>query len=92
MATVTVEITRLLADVAGTGRRIEVQADTAAAALGALCAAVPALRVHIFGDDGRVRPHVNVFVRGEIATDPGALRERLVDGDDVAVVQAVSGG
>ena len=92
MATVTVEITRLLAGVAGTERRRQVEADTAADALDALCGAVPALQVHVFDDAGQVRPHVNVFVRGEIAKGPGSLDVVLVDGDEVAVVQAVSGG
>ena len=92
MAAVRVRITRLLADVAGTERTITVEASTAAEAVTALCAEVPALRVHIFDDEGAVRRHVNVFVRGEIATGPGALETPVGDGDEVAVVQAVSGG
>ncbi len=91
MAAVQVRITRLLADIAGTGRSIDVEAESAAGALDALCQRVPALRVHIFGDDGELRPHVNVFVRGELTRGDG-LAAPVGDGDEVAVVQAVSGG
>lgn len=92
MAAVDVEITRLLAEVANTARRRTVEAATAAEALEALCVEVPALRVHVFDDDGAVRRHVNVFVCGEIAKAGGALERSLADGDEVAVMQAVSGG
>ncbi|MGI9603309.1 MAG: MoaD/ThiS family protein [Acidimicrobiales bacterium] len=92
MARVPVRIPRLLADMAGTGRTITVDATTAAQAVDALCTEVPALRVHVFDDDGDVRRHVNIFVRGEIAKGPGSLDGQLDDGDEVAVVQAVSGG
>ena len=84
-------ITRLLAEITGTGRACTVQGATAAQALEALCQRVPTLRVHVFDDDGQVRRHVNVFVRGEIARS-GSLDIELADGDEVAVVQAVSGG
>lgn len=91
MAGVAVRITRLLADIAGTDRTLGVEARTAADALDALCQQVPALRVHIFDDAGAVRRHVNIFVRGELAT-PAMLEQPVADGDEVAVVQAVSGG
>ncbi len=92
MAVVLVRITRLLADIGGTGRTSTVEATTAAEAVDALCAQVPALQVHVFDDDGNVRRHVNIFVRGEIAKGPGSLDVAVADGDEVAVVQAVSGG
>ena len=93
MADVTVRITRLLADIAGTGKTLSVEAATAAEALEALCQQITALRVHIFDDDGVVRRHVNVFVRGELAaTGPESLDVSMADGDEVAIIHAVSGG
>jgi len=53
---------------------------------------VPALQVHVFDDAGNVRPHVNVFVRGELTKGPNALDLTVAEGDEVSVVQAVSGG
>ena len=85
-------ITRLLADIAGTGKTINVEAMTAAGAVDALCTQIPELHVHVFDDDGSVRPHVNIFVRGEIARGPGSLDIAVSDGDEVAILQAVSGG
>ena len=92
MVEVQVRITRLLAEIAGTGRTISVEASTAAEAVAALCAKVPALRVHVFDDAGQVRSHVNIFVRGEIANSPGSLDVALGPGDEIAILQAVSGG
>ncbi len=92
MSGVVVRITQLLADIAGTGRSVTVEATTAAEAVAALCVQVPALRVHIFDDDGNVRRHVNVFVRGEVTKGQGALDVSVADGDEIAVIQAVSGG
>jgi len=92
MARVSVRITRLLADIAATDLTVRVEARTAGEALHALCVQVPALRVHVFDDAGEVRRHVNVFVAGEIVKGPGSLDVAVGDGDEVAVVQAVSGG
>lgn len=91
MARVSIRIPQLLADIAGTGRNLDVEADTAAGALEALCTAVPSLRVHVFDEDRAVRRHVNIFVRGDL-TKGEALEVTVDDGDEVAVVQAVSGG
>ena len=92
MASVSVRITRLLAEIGGTERTSTVEATTAGGAIDALCAQVPALQVHVFDDEGNVRRHVNIFVRGEMATGPGSLEVAVGDGDEVAVVPAVSGG
>ena len=92
MASVSVRITQLLADIAGTGRTITVESTTAAEALETVCVQVPALHIHVFDDDGNVRRHVNIFVRGEIVKGPGSLDVAVADGDEIAVVQAVSGG
>lgn len=92
MADVVVRITNLLADIAGTARTITVEAATAAEAVAALCVEVPALRIHVFDDDGDVRRHVNIFVRGEVAKGQGSLDVSVDDGDEIMVMQAVSGG
>ena len=91
MADVTVTIPRLLADVSGGVRTFDVQATTAAEAIEELCRLVPELRVHVFDDTGEVRRHVNVFVRGT-HTPAADLVTEVTDGDEVAVIQAVSGG
>ena len=92
MPEVTVRITRLLADIAGVGREISVSARSPAQALDELCTEIPALKIHIFEDDGAVRRHVNIFLNGMIVRSGPGLDTPVSDGDEVAVVQAVSGG
>ena len=92
MAEVVVRITRLLADIARTERSLTVQAETAGEALTELCTHVPALHVHLYDDAGQVRPHVNIFVRDELLKGAMLFDAKVGDGDEVAIVQAVSGG
>ena len=77
----------------GRGRiAIDPAPATVADALGALCALHPGLRDRIFDEQGRVRPHVNVFVGGESIRDAGGLAMAVPDGAEIAIIAAVSGG
>jgi molybdopterin converting factor small subunit len=87
---VTVALPRLLADLIGGVRREQVSAHDVAGALNAICMRHPELRVHLFDEHMRLRPHVTCLVNGELARD--ALDRPLTDGDEVTVMQAVSGG
>jgi molybdopterin converting factor small subunit len=92
MARAVVRLPRLLLSQAGGVREHEVEADTVLGALEALCERLPALRPHVFERRGVPRRHVNVFQNGEILRFRGTLDVALHDGDEVDVVQAVSGG
>jgi molybdopterin converting factor small subunit len=49
----------------------------------------PGIRFRMIDEQGRVRAHIRVFVNGQQVFDLGrALRES----DDIAIVQALSGG
>jgi sulfur-carrier protein len=78
------------------GGRAEVRVEPAAARLGdaldALWAAHPALRGRVLTEDGRVRPHVNIFVGHQSVRFTGGLATPLSDGVEVAILPAVSGG
>jgi len=78
------------------GGREEVTVDAAAArvadALAALWAVHPALRDRVMTEDGRLRPHVNVFVGRDSVRHTGGLDTPLRDGAEVAILPAVSGG
>jgi molybdopterin converting factor small subunit len=80
----------LLADLIGGVRREQVSARDVAGALDALCTRHPELRVHLFDEQQRLRPHVTCLANGELVRD--AMERPLVDGDEVTVMQAVSGG
>ena len=78
------------------GGRAEVALDSAAAsvadALDALWAAHPALRPRVMTEDGKVRPHVNLFVGHTSIRFTGGLGTAVHDGAEVAILPAVSGG
>lgn len=49
----------------------------------------PGLRFRVIDEQGNIRPHVKFFVNAEQVFD---LKTALAPGDDVAIVQAFSGG
>ena len=67
--------------------------DAAGATLGELLADLerryPGLRFRMVDEQERLRPHMRVFVGGRAVH---ALDHALQPGDDVAIVQALSGG
>lgn len=77
-----------------TGRKetVEVQAATVAEALSALTSQYGELKKHLFGEDGRLRSFVNVYVNDEdiryLQKDQTGLRE----GDTVSIVPSIAGG
>ncbi|AKM32016.1 thiamine biosynthesis protein ThiS [Pandoraea faecigallinarum] len=52
----------------------------------------PGLRGYLFNDQGRLRPHVAVFVDGKLIRDRRTLRDGLTGTSSVYVAQALSGG
>lgn len=90
MASVTVTLPRLLADLVDGDRRVPVDATDVGGALDAACHRHPQLRVHVFDGSGGLRPHVTCLMDGVVVRD--ALDRPLADGDEVVVLQAVSGG
>jgi sulfur-carrier protein len=66
--------------------------STVGEALAALWALHPALRDRVLDEQGRVRPHVNVFVGTDSIRDGAGLDARVPDGSEIAIIPAVSGG
>ena len=52
----------------------------------------PGLASYLVDDTGRLRRHVNVFVRKEPIFDREGLSDTLGPKDDVLIMQALSGG
>jgi molybdopterin converting factor small subunit len=73
---------------AGNSPQHTLAAGTVSEALHELEASQPALSGWILDERGMIRPHINVFVNGELG-DSGS---RLSDGDRVDVIPAISGG
>jgi molybdopterin synthase sulfur carrier subunit len=65
---------------------------TVGEALTALFARHPRLRDRIVDEQGKVRPHVNLFVDQESIRHTGGLETPVPDGATLSVIAAVSGG
>ncbi len=70
-------------------REVELHGADLAAVLAALEGRFPGARFRIIDENGRVRPHINVFVNEEMVRD---LRRCLAPSDEVMIVAALSGG
>ncbi|GAB3627851.1 thiamine biosynthesis protein ThiS [Pandoraea terrae] len=71
---------------------LDVGGETVAAALHDCLRQAPGLQAYLFDDQGRLRPHVTIFIDGTMIRDRRALSDRLQATSRVYVVQALSGG
>jgi molybdopterin converting factor small subunit len=92
VAKVTIELPSMLSSVLGGVRRIEANGDTWPLALEDAFARLPGLRVHVYDESGRLRPHVLCFVNDVNTRFGDGPAPRLRDGDRITIMQAVSGG
>jgi molybdopterin converting factor small subunit len=78
------------------GNRSEVRVEQApgplSAALARLWAECPGVRDRVITEQGRVRPHINIFVDGENIRDAGGLDTPVRADSEVFILPAVSGG
>jgi len=88
---VSFRVPRMLEPYCG-GRTFEVEADTVRAALDAAMRLHPLLRTHLEDEEGRLRPHVNVFHNDTEVRRLPSLEEPVREGDQIVVLQAISGG
>ena len=88
-----VTVPGLLADSVGGRRKITIEATTLADALHSLRESFPNLRTHVWDESGAIRQHVMIYLNDESITWIDDHRTRaLRDGDEVFIIQAVSGG
>jgi molybdopterin converting factor small subunit len=72
--------------------KVRVEGATLREALEAVYQEHPALRFHLCEDDGRFRPHVLCFLNDTNTRDMKSFDAVLKDGDEIAIVPAISGG
>lgn len=94
LAPVAIEVTvpGLLAEFTGGRRHFSLEAGTLAEALKGLLEQHPLLRPHLYDETGRLRKHVLIFYNED---NLSTIRDRnlpLRAGDQLQVLQAVSGG
>ena len=52
----------------------------------------PGMLNYIVNEDGSLRKHVNIFVKGELIKDRITLKDKLNPQDELLIFQALSGG
>jgi sulfur-carrier protein adenylyltransferase/sulfurtransferase len=77
-----------------TGRNAEVavEGSTAGDAINALANAHPALKSHLFTEDGQLRDFINLFVNGANINSLQGLSTPVADNSEVMIVPAIAGG
>ena len=72
--------------------KVEDQAGTVGEALQVLWNRHVGLRDRVLTERGEVRPHVNVFVDGQVTRRDQALQTSITDESEICIMPAVSGG
>jgi molybdopterin converting factor small subunit len=68
---------------------VEAAGDTVGAVLADLDRQFPGIRFRMVDEQNQIRPHMKVFVNEDAVRD---LETRLAPGDEVTIMQALSGG
>jgi sulfur-carrier protein len=92
MARATLELPSLLRTVLGGRDTFEVEGETVEDALQHAYRLVPALRVHLCDETGKLRQHVLCFHNDVNTRWIRGGSPSLKDGDRITILQAVSGG
>jgi sulfur-carrier protein adenylyltransferase/sulfurtransferase len=71
---------------------VEVKGGTAGEAVNALADAYPALKTHLFTEDGKLRDFINLFVGGVNINSLQGLNTPVADNSEVMIVPAIAGG
>ena len=75
----------------GDEREVAVEAGTVDGALAALVERHPKLKPHLYGDDGRVRSFVNVFVNDDNIRHGEGGATAVGEGDTVSIIPSIAG-
>jgi molybdopterin converting factor small subunit len=81
----------MLADVLGE-ETLRLQGATVREVMEAAYARLPALRHHLCEESGEFRMHVLCVHNGVATRETGGLKGRTKDGDEIRILQAISGG
>ncbi len=87
-----VTIPMLLGNATGGAREVAVTGDTLRACLDDLLARYPLLRIHLYEEDGALRKHVLILYNEQNIRWLESLEVPIQAGDQITILQAVSGG
>ena len=71
---------------------IEPSPATLADALEVLWKLYPGIRDRVATEQGQIREHINIFVGNEDVRYTGGLQTRILDGAEITIIPAISGG
>jgi adenylyltransferase/sulfurtransferase len=71
---------------------VEVKGGTAGEAINALANAYPALKTHLFSENGELRNFINLFVGGANINSLQGLNTPVADDGELMIVPAIAGG
>jgi sulfur-carrier protein len=71
---------------------IEQSPTTLADALEALWKRCPGMRARVVTEQAQIREHINVFVGNEDVRYTGDLQTPILDGAEISIIPAISGG
>jgi molybdopterin synthase sulfur carrier subunit len=89
---VTITIPTALRQYAGGNASVTLEADEVGAALRGLVEQHQSLGKHIFGEDGKLRSFVNVYVGDEDIRYLKGEATPLRDGETISIIPAIAGG
>ncbi len=69
-----------------------VEGESVAIVLESINQKYPGILDYILEEDGRLRKHVNIFVKEELIKDKEKLSDLVSDQDEILIYQALSGG
>jgi len=87
-----VQVPVALARYADNQDTFELDGNSVDEALSALTEKFPGLKAHLFGDDGKLRHFVNVYVNDEDIRYGDNTKTTLKNGDIVTIVPSIAGG
>lgn len=90
--TVTISIPTALRQYAGGNAQVNLEAESVGTLLRGLAELHPALGKQIFGEDGKLRSFVNVYVGDEDIRHLQGEATPLREGEHVSIIPAIAGG
>ncbi|MDR1572272.1 MAG: MoaD/ThiS family protein [Clostridiales Family XIII bacterium] len=71
---------------------VDAEGCTVGALVSSLADAYPDIRQHLYGEDGGLRPFINIYVGEDSIKGTGGLDTPVAEGDSVMLVPAIAGG
>ncbi|MCL1956111.1 MAG: molybdopterin-synthase adenylyltransferase MoeB [Fibromonadales bacterium] len=87
-----IQIPYALRTFTGRNAEVEVEGSTAGEAIKALAEAHPALKTHLFAEDGQLRNFINLFVDGTNINNLQGLNTPIKENGEMMLVPAIAGG